>query len=131
MSNSDYYALCHLAALWEWLGTVFRTKREIRALHPVLATQVFYDDMLNMWAVAAKQRPERRKEWFDRVMQSQDGCDLVFGDPDNGIVDDADWRKTGYKFGKQIPMSDVRNQSLGGGALCRDQSSQHKATRWS
>ena len=35
-------------------------------------------------------------------------CDLVFADPDTGIVDDADTRKGPAQFAKQMSLDEVR-----------------------
>jgi len=36
-----------------------------------------------------------------------DNSDLVFADPDNGIVDDDAYRRKQKTFGKQMPLSEI------------------------
>jgi hypothetical protein len=36
---------------------------------------------------------------------------VVFADPDNGIVDNQDFRKSRFKFGKRISLEEVRHLS--------------------
>ena len=52
--------------------------------------------------VAPRERRNWRTAWFQRVMERLSTCDLVFADPDNGIIDDANWRRGRAKFGKQM-----------------------------
>ena len=99
--------------LFGHLQQVVRTKRSISALHPILGAKVFHDEVLNTRAVAFQHRRAWRKDWFDRVLQNLHGCNLVFADPDNGIVDDDERRKGSYTFGKQIPMSEVKSLADG------------------
>ena len=40
-------------------------------------------------------------------MRKLECCDLVFADPDNGIIDDAEHRRKLPTFGKQMPLSEV------------------------
>ena len=41
-------------------------------------------------------------------MDQLSSCDLVFADPDKGMIEDADWRKGRAKFGKQMPLAEVQ-----------------------
>ncbi|QUS36373.1 hypothetical protein [Falsirhodobacter algicola] len=66
------------------------------------------DEALDVASVPNQHRRLWRSEWFSRVMRDLKGCDLVFADPDNGIVDDTESRKGSAKFGKQIPLAEVR-----------------------
>lgn len=52
------------------------------------------------------------ESWFQKVMSDLEGCDLVFADPDNGIVDDHDRRNGLRGFCKQMPLSEVRMLSM-------------------
>jgi hypothetical protein len=73
-----------------------------------------FDESLDLTSVQASQRRNWRKAWFKRASEKLSSCDLVFADPDNGIVDDADWRKGRAKFGKQIPLAaEVRSLAHG------------------
>ena len=88
-------------------GVVFGGRREIEPLLPMLPGTVSCDECV-MTAGRPAIRREWRKKWFARVLEHLSGCDLVFADPDNGIVDDEDERKGEKKFCKRIPLEEVR-----------------------
>ena len=54
-----------------------------------------------------KLRSNWRRDWHERTLAGLQSCDLVFADPDNGIIDDDPKRRTKEKFSKQIPLSEV------------------------
>ena len=99
--------------LFDHLRSVTRTERSIRSLRPVLPGTRFSDIALNMMAIPPRQRRAWRANWFEQVLTDLDGCDLVFADPDNGIVDDADHRKGRKAFGKQMPLAEVKALAQG------------------
>lgn len=94
--------------LFRHLGEVVVDARSIATLMPVLEGSVSSDESLDASAIPARHRREWRKAWFARVQDELSDCDLVFADPDNGIVDDSDHRKGTAKFGKQMPLAEVR-----------------------
>lgn len=100
-------------ALFEHLRQVVVSARTIGSLLPVLPNVASYGDSVDSGMVPARQRREWRRAWFNRAFDQISDCDIVFADPDNGIVDDADRRKGLAKFGKQMPLSEV--QSLADG----------------
>lgn len=93
-------------------GVVFGGRREIKSLLLMLPGAIPYDECVTTAGRPAIRR-EWRKKWFASVLEHLSGCDLVFADPDNGIVDDEDERKGKMDFCKQIPLEEVR-------ALARD-----------
>ena len=58
-------------------------------------------------------RANSREEWFSRVQSDLTGCDLVFADPDNGLIDDGPHRRNTRKFGKQMPISEAKALATG------------------
>ena len=76
------------------------TSKPIGSLLPALGDAISSDEDLRAAAIPARQRRDWRDKWFSPVLDRLSGCDLVFADPDNGIVDDGDWRKGSSKFGK-------------------------------
>lgn len=48
-----------------------------------------------------------RSAWFQELMTTLSGCDIVFADPDNGLVDDAPHRRRSRKHGKQLPLCEA------------------------
>lgn len=99
--------------LFVHLRRVVVNARSISSLLPVLPGAASYVDSVDSSLVPARQRREWRRAWFSRALDQTSGCDIVFADPDNGIVDNADKRKGLAKFGKQMPLSEV--QSLADG----------------
>lgn len=94
--------------LFDHLNTVVATERSIRSLQPILDLTASSGQPLDPTTTAPKDRPQWRREWFQNVLEDLQACDLIFADPDNGIVDDSIHRITQAKFGKQIPLSEVR-----------------------
>lgn len=95
--------------LFAHLRNVVRSARSIASLHPTLGTDaVFAVESLDVSQVPARMRRPWRRQWFAGVRDTLSACDLVFADPDNGIIDDSDKRKGSAKFGKQMPLEEVR-----------------------
>jgi len=107
----DYEALD--LKLFYHLKDVVSRERSIRSLLPVLDATASMDKRLDATGVPAKARREWRERWFSDVLEQLSGCNLVFADPDNGIIDDQDRRKGSPKFGKQMPLSEVRALASG------------------
>ncbi|WP_133192661.1 hypothetical protein [Labrenzia sp. 011] len=99
--------------LFDHLGKVVLSARKLATLLPVLPGAISFEESLEVTGVPARKRRDWRQSWFSRVIQKLKGCDLVFADPDNGIVDDKDTRKGRATFGKQIPLSEVRDLARG------------------
>lgn len=74
----------------------------------------------------ALERSTARKCWFDRSLDQLTQCDLVFADPDNGLVGDEDWRRKATSFGKQMPLSEARAFSAGRCAVIYHHNSRFK-----
>jgi|TARA_R110002126_G_scaffold289302_1_gene443977 hypothetical protein len=107
LQDSDRYA--HLDPdLFDHLRNVVKDTRSISSLIPMLGDIVSSDEALGLSNLPVRLRRDWRKVWFKNVMDSLSSCDLVFADPDNGIVDDADKRKGLAQFGKQMPLEEVR-----------------------
>ena len=107
LEQADLYAGLD-PRLFEHLRNVVLDARSIEALLPMLAGAVSSDEVLDVSTIPLRARRSWRRAWFGRVLKDLSGCDLVFADPDNGIVDDSDRRKGFAKFGKQMPLDEVR-----------------------
>ncbi len=112
LNNPARYSLLD-RELFEHLKRTVVGARTIASLLPVLGAAHSFDECIDVKSVAVRQRRAWREEWLSRALDCVFHCDLVFADPDNGIVDDADWRKGRAKFGKQIPLGEVRALSKG------------------
>lgn len=99
--------------LFSHLRNITRDARSINSLLPVLEDAVSSDESVDSSMVAPRERRNWRTAWFQRVMERLSTCDLVFADPDNGIIDDANWRRGRAKFGKQMPLAEVQELAKG------------------
>ena len=52
-----------------------------------------------------------------RVQLDLTGCNLVFADPDNALIDDGLHRRTTRKFGNQMPISEAKALATGRSAV--------------
>lgn len=99
--------------LFSHLQNITRDARSINSLLPVLEGAISSDENVDSSMVAPRERRNWRTAWFQRVMERLSTCDLVFADPDNGIIDDANWRRGRAKFGKQMPLAEVQELAKG------------------
>lgn len=99
--------------LFRHLRGVVKDTRSISSLLPVLGDAISSDESLDLASIPPRQRRTWRQGWFSRVMDSLSGCDLVFADPDNGIVDDSGRRKGSATFGKHMPLQEVQTLAEG------------------
>lgn len=99
--------------LFDHLKQVVVGARTIASLLPALPSAISSEESLDVSHTLVRQRRPWRKAWFSRLLDELEGCNLVFADPDNGIVGDEDWRKGRAKFGKQIPLGEVRALAQG------------------
>lgn len=53
-------------------------------------------------------RSEWRCGWFKGVLGDLNSADVIFADPDNGLVDDSPKRRNRKVFGKQIPLAEAK-----------------------
>ncbi len=109
---------------WRWLDAgLFDTLRRIvesghRSVakiqaETVLRNAVFADQRLDMTVVPWRHRPSWRRDWFNSVQKRLDGCDMIFADPDNGLLPNNRFRPTVKRSGKSIPEEEVRALSMG------------------
>lgn len=99
-------------ALFDLLEEVVRCERSVQPLQRAFETSRFAIEPVPT-GLAASERSTARNDWFDRSLASLSQCDLVFADPDNGLVDDQEWRRRTPGFGKQMPLSEARALSAG------------------
>ena len=79
----------------------------------VLRGAVFADERLDVGQVAIRCRSSWRQDWFEGVRKRLDGCDVVFADPDNGLLPDSRFRPTVKRSAKSISEREVRTLSTG------------------
>lgn len=87
--------------LWSALGEIVDSgKREVGALErPDILQATFYSKLLDFAGADKSERQTLRWEWHSRALQQLQNCDIVFVDPDNGlIVPSADGTPKSNKF---------------------------------
>ncbi|MEP0961421.1 MAG: hypothetical protein ABJQ70_16455 [Roseobacter sp.] len=94
--------------LFEHLKSVVKNDRSIDSLSPMLGGATCFDESVDFRSKPIPDRRQWRKEWFAKAKECVSDCDLIFADPDNGIIDDDDRRKGSAKFGKQIALQEVK-----------------------
>ncbi|SFQ72441.1 hypothetical protein [Donghicola eburneus] len=104
-------------ALFSHLRSITKNARSINSLLPVLGGAISSDESVDSSVISPRERRNWRAAWFKRVLERLSPCDLVFADPDNGIIDDADCRRGRAKFGKQMPLAEVQELAEGRCAL--------------
>lgn len=95
--------------LFEQLRTVVQTGRSVKALEHsgALGQCTFFNDPILTSALPAPARCGWRAEWFVHALDHLRDCDLVFADPDNGLIDDQADRRRQRAFGKQMPLREA------------------------
>ena len=99
--------------LFYHLRNIVKEARSISSLLPVLDGAVSFDESVDTSNVVPRERRDWRRSWFGRAMEQLSTCDLVFADPDNGVIDDDDRRKGRAKFGKQMPLAELQKLAQG------------------
>lgn len=74
---------------------------------------VFAGEPVTTSHLKAPDRSSARFHWFERLISTLEECDLVFADPDNGLIDDGEHRRREGKFGKQMPLSEAKAFATG------------------
>lgn len=100
--------------LFDSLKQIVSSGRSTRAVERggVLNAQ-FARMPLDLGSVVASARPQYRKDWLSRIKGRLVDCDLVFADPDNGLIDNDPKRRKQPNFGKQLPVSEALKLSDG------------------
>ena len=124
LKNNAFHA-CD-AQLWSVLGEIVDSgKREVSALERSDILQAtFYSKLLDFTGAGGSERQTIRWEWHGRAMQQLQNCDIVFVDPDNGLmVPSANGTLKSNKF--VLPFELVEYYRAGASVIYY----QHKARR--
>ena len=73
----------------------------------VLGNAVFADERLHIRDVKVRDRAKWRQQWFERVRRQLSDCDMVFADPDNGLVSDTDFKPGRKESAKRLPVHEA------------------------
>lgn len=95
--------------LFDALKELIRDRRSVANLQEsgILGDATFAADRLVVAEVTPRDRERWRHRWFNRIKRQLAGCDLVFADPDNGLVSDARFRPAEKENAKRIPLSEA------------------------
>ena len=95
--------------------TLIRNQRTVAALEgaELLPEAVYFAEQPPGRETAPQFRYDARRNWFERAVATLEDCDLVFADPDNGLIDDGEHRRRQSKFGKQMPLVEAQAVSRG------------------
>ena len=73
----------------------------------VLCDAAFAAEPLDVSGVPLRDRRRWRQRWFDAVQNRLSGCDVVFADPDNGLVLDDRFRPERKQDAKRMPLAEA------------------------
>ena len=83
----------------------------------ILGDAVFAAERLDIAGVAVRDRVRWRHRWFEQVRDQLSGCDLVFADPDNGLVRDDRFEPTQKVSAKRISLAETNALARGRAAV--------------
>lgn len=87
--------------LWASLAQILdANQRRVESLEtPDILDAVFYNELLDFREVSFRERTKERSKWHSGALAALNGCELVFVDPDNGLmVPSARRRKKANKY---------------------------------
>ena len=113
-------------ALFDMLTNAALNNRKIGALEAALGGDGYFVSDAVPTGLLAAERSKVRQAWFDSSLDRLSGGDVVFADPDNGLIDDQEWRRRAPTFGKQMPLSEARALSKGRCAVIYHHNSRFK-----
>ncbi len=96
--------------LFDTLQALMTTgRRSVAAIEEsgILGNSVFVAERLDVAGARAGHRERWRQEWFNRTMRKLVCCDLVFADPDNGLVPNDGFRARRQVNAKRIPIAEA------------------------
>ena len=79
----------------------------------ILGDAAFAAERLDVAKVKISDRTRCRQQWFERTKRQLVGCDLVFADPDNGLVPDDRFKPTRKENTKRIPLNEATTLAEG------------------
>ena len=98
---------------------VDRKRRSVEEVQErgILGNARFVNERLCIERVPNRCRGLWRQQWFDGVLEKLSDCDLVFADPDNGLVSEETFRPTRKKSAKGIPLCEATALARGRTAI--------------
>ncbi len=95
--------------LFDALRGMIPNRRSVASIRQsgILGDAVFAAERLVVDGVKVRDRASWRRRWFDRCRRRLADCDLVFADPDNGLVPNDRFRPTTKVSTKGIPIAEA------------------------
>lgn len=112
--------------LFDNLSAIVFRERSVSALQHCIHDTRFASTEIMTGSLRASERCSARSEWFEKCRLSLADCDLIFADPDNGLVDDRADRRREKTFGKRMPLSEALALSEGRVAVIYHHNSRFK-----
>ncbi|WP_256752334.1 hypothetical protein [Mesorhizobium sp. Mes31] len=104
--------------LFDVLKALAPKSRSVTAIEAAgILDATFSSEKMHSAKIPASARDRYRTDWFKRVFSDLSHCDLVFADPDNGLVDDAEGRRRSNNFQKRIPLNEATQLARGRSAI--------------
>jgi len=107
------------AELFDALAKLIPDQRSVANIQNsgILGDGLFAADRLDIAAVRVRDRERWRQKWFDRTRSRLTDCDLVFADPDNGIIPDDRFNPRRQESAKRIPLFEAMGLAEGRAAV--------------
>jgi hypothetical protein len=100
--------------LFDALCRVVERERSVRAIQETgIIDGSFAGEPLISATMPWRSRESWRAGWFERVRCAIADAEIIFADPDNGLVDDDPKRPRQKKFGKQLPLREAKALAKG------------------
>ena len=95
--------------LFDALCRVAERGRSVRAIQETgIIDGSFAGELLISAGMPWRTRESWRAGWFERVRCAIADAEIIFADPDNGLVDDDPRRPRQKTFGKQLPLREAK-----------------------
>lgn len=113
--------------LFETLERLLKDDRSVQAVQRsgVLGDAAFAGEPLDVSGVRWRDRRRWRQRWFEAVQHRLSGCDVVFADPDNGLVQDQRFRPERKQDAKRMPLAEATALAEGRTAVIYHHNSRH------
>lgn len=104
--------------LHDGLNEIVKANRSVAWLERAgFLTASYSGEILVSAGLPPSERSTWRTDWFRRVLADLTDAEIVFADPDNGLVDDEPRRRRTKRFGKQLPLDEARRLADGRSAI--------------
>lgn len=103
--------------LYDGLKSIINASRSIASLERLEALSGTFSREPLIAPNGFRERSAWRSQWFDRLLSDLESSQMVFADPDNGLIDNASTRRSRRVFGKQLPLAEAQALANGRTAI--------------